>query len=235
MAQPDHIDGWWFSDALVLPHGDGRRIKLGRTHHVTGSIVPCQHGLHLSANAIDALNYATGAFVWRVRGHGTVVVNRDKAACSGRTYLRGGIDVSGVLRHFARLCALDVIHLWDAPDIVRQYLRTGDPRIRDAAGDAARTAAWAAARAAARAAGDAARAPRDAARAARDAAPAAAGAAAGAARDAAPAAAGAAAGAAAWAAARAAAWDAAWDAARATQNRRLHRMLMDAIRKDESE
>ena len=126
MAQPDHIDGWWFSDARVLPHGDDRPIKLGLTHHVDGDIVPCNHGLHLSVNARDALQYATGKIIWRVRGHGTIVVDRDKVACSDRTYLRGGIDVSDILRRFARMCALDVIHLWDAPDIVRKFLHTAD-------------------------------------------------------------------------------------------------------------
>ncbi|HUV67761.1 MAG TPA: hypothetical protein VMW24_27975 [Sedimentisphaerales bacterium] len=157
MEHPDHIDGWWFSAARVLPHGDGRRIEIGHTHHVHGTITPCENGLHLSVNALDALQYAPGDIIWRVRGHGTVVVKRDKAACSDRTYLRGGIDVSDVLRHFARLCALDVISLWDAPYTVRQYLRTGDPRIRDAAWAAAGAAAGAAAWDAARdAAGDAA-------------------------------------------------------------------------------
>jgi len=56
-------------------------------------------------------------------------------------------------RIFARWCALQVVHLWDCPDITRQYLETGDEGIRaaanDAAGDAASAAAWAAASAAA--------------------------------------------------------------------------------------
>ncbi len=89
--------------------------------------------------------------------------------------------------------AMTVEHLWDMPDIVRQYLTTQDEEIRAAARDAARDAAGAAARGAAR-----------------GAAWAAAGAAAwAAARDAAWAAAG--------AAARAAARDAARDAAWAAQ------------------
>ena len=75
--------------------------------------------------------------------------------------------------HFARWSALQVTHLWDCPDVVKQYLETGDKSIRDAAWNAARAAArtagrdatWAAwnawgarasARASARAAADAA-------------------------------------------------------------------------------
>ena len=68
------------------------------------------------------------------------------------------------IRRFARQCALDVIHLWNAPPIVKRYLKTGNEKLRaaawdaawDAAGDAAGDAAWAAARAAAWAAARAA-------------------------------------------------------------------------------
>ena len=49
------------------------------------------------------------------------------------------------IRRFACDCALDVIHLWDAPPIVKKYLETGDEKIRAAARDAAWDAAWAAA------------------------------------------------------------------------------------------
>ena len=63
-----------------------------------------------------------------------------------------------ICRTWARWCALQVIDLWDAPEIVRCYLETGDETIRDAAWDAAWAAAWDAAGAAARnAAWDAAR------------------------------------------------------------------------------
>jgi len=93
-------------------------------------------------------------------------IGDDKISATERKYL-WGFDATDTLWRFARLCALDVVHLWDAPDIVVRYLKTGDESIRDAAWDAARAAArfaardaaWAAARAAARAAAwDAARA-----------------------------------------------------------------------------
>ena len=73
-------------------------------------------------------------------------------------------DATEVLRSFTRKCALDVVHLWEAPPVVKRYLRTGDPKLRVAAratakaaagaasGAAAWNAAWATARAAARAA-----------------------------------------------------------------------------------
>ena len=121
------------------------------------------------------------------------------------------------MRKFARLCAQDVLHLWDAPEIVKRYLETGDENIRENARAAANTAAWAAACAAWGAARDAAWA----------AAWAAACAAWGAARDAADAwdAADAT-----WGAARDAAdatWGAAWDATRGDQTARFISMFCE--------
>ena len=80
-----------------------------------------------------------------------------------------------MLRAFARQCALDVIHLWNAPQVVRDYLTTGDESLRDAAGNAAYAAVYAARaavyaeRAASYAAGAAASAARAAVYAAREA------------------------------------------------------------------
>ena len=143
------VKGWWFTTTdMKLLNSDGRPIVLGETHKVEGEIVPCQHGLHLSKRLIDALQYSPGPVVYRVKGSGVIVPHGnpvDKYACSERTYLSGGVDVSDTLRVFARKCALDVINLWDAPEIVRRYLETGDESIRDAARSATRDAAWSAA------------------------------------------------------------------------------------------
>jgi hypothetical protein len=247
-AAPTGVLGWWFSASDELRHGDGRKVVIGETLTVEGKIVPCERGLHASVDPFDALRYAPGPMLYRVRLSGEVVVHDgDKHVASEHTALAVR-DATDMLRDFARKQALTVIHLWDAPAIVREYLETGDESKRDAARDAARAgawdAAWAAAWAAARAAAwDAAR---DAARAAaRDAAWAAARAAArdaawaaarDAARDAAWAAARAAARDAAWAAARDAAWaaarDAAWAAARADLNSLLEGILLGAMEVD---
>ena len=50
-------------------------------------------------------------------------------------------DATEVLRAFGRKEALRVAHLWGAPAVVTQYLRTGDPKLRAAAEVAARNAA----------------------------------------------------------------------------------------------
>jgi len=153
----------------------------------------CLRGLHASKHPFDALQYAPRNTLCLVECDGEIIEGDDKLVCTRRRIL-ARFDAEAMLFEFARKQAMSVIHLWDAPAIVREFLETGDESKRAAARDAARDAAWDAAWAAAR---DAAR---DAARAA--------------ARDAARDAAWAAARDAAWDAARAAAWDAAWDAAR---------------------
>ena len=199
--------GWHFApEDRRLRYGDDREVKAGAVFTVDCSPVLCELGLHASRSPLDALKYAPGPIVSRVVLRGEIVHGDDKMVATEREHLWVA-DATDTLRHFARLCALDVIHLWDAPPIVVEYLRTG--------ADGKQDAAWAAAEAAAR-------------DATRDAAWAAAGAAAGAAardatrdatRDAA------------WDAARDATWATAGatagDAARARQGRRLHRMLLE--------
>jgi len=168
-----------------------------------GPVEPCKSGLHCSEHPFDALTYAPGNLLHKVELRGDLLPHGnpvDKWVGRERKIV-ATIDATKLLFAFARSCALDVVHLWDAPAVVKNYLATGNPAIRAAAWDAAWAAAWDAARAAA---GDAAWAAAWAAAgaSARDSA-----------RAAARAAAGAAAGAAAWDAAWAAAWDAAGDAA----------------------
>jgi hypothetical protein len=218
----EEIIGYWFAADDFLPHGDGRAVVIGETLEVEPPIIPCERGLHASVDPFDALQYAPGNILYKVKLSGEIVAHGNdkhaasKHAASKRTAIARR-DATQTLWTFARKMALSVIHLWDAPPVVREYLETGDETKRDAARDAARAAA-----------GDAARdAARDAAWAA---AWAAAWSAAGdAARDAARDAAWAAAWAAAWSAAgdaaRAAARDAAWDAARKIFNELIEQLF----------
>ena len=209
---------WYFSDeSRKLRHGDGRKITLGVTHHHKGPVKLCESGLHGSERILDALQYAPWSVVYQVELSGNMDTGDDKIAARHRKYLAGGIDISDILREFARRQALSVAHLWDMPEIVRRYLETGDEELRSAAWDAAwaatRSAAWDAAWSAARSAAWAATrsaawdaawsATQDAARAAARAA--------------------------AWAASWAAAWDAAWADARAAANEMLEKMVNEYI------
>ena len=191
---------------------DGRPIPADGEWLIHGEeLIMCEKGLHASQSILDASTYAPGTTICRVRLAGEIVEGNDKMVAAKRKIL-WRIDGEEVLRAFARWCALQVLHLWDAPDVVLTYLLTGNENIRadarDAARDAARAAAWAAAWDAARAA----------ARAAAWAA----------ARDAARAAARAAAWAAAWTDARDAARAAAWDVPWAAHEKQLLKMVEEA-------
>jgi len=135
-----------------------------------GEPVLCERGYHASATIFKALDYAHGGTaLCRVRLGGKVIHDDDKLVATERTItaMLTPEATKKLLRDWGRWCALQVIHLWDAPEVVRQYLETGDESLRAAAWAAAHAAARDAAQAAAR---DAAQAARDAAQAAGDAA-----------------------------------------------------------------
>ena len=223
------ILGWHFlreGGALRTPTRDPEgtehaHARAGLILRVEGPIARCERGLHASRRVIDALWYAPGPVVSRVRLAGTVVEDTDQMVAVERTVLWLA-DATHALHQFACWCAEQALlrereqdrepdpRCWAAIEAKRRWLRKEiDDDDLDAAAAAARDAAWAAARAAA--------------------------------RDAARAAAWAAARAAAWAAARDAAWaaardaartaagaiagDAAWAAARDAQNAELERAL----------
>jgi hypothetical protein len=229
MNKPKMIVGYHFTGEKLR---DGRAIPaIGEWLEHDGPVKPCDSGLHASVDPFDALQFAPGNLLHRVElegdlnSHGNPV---DKWV-GRRRKITASIDAEKLLREFARWCALQVVHLWECPPVVRQYLDTGDESLRAAACAAASAAAWDAARAAAWAD-------------ARDAAWAAAwGDAWDDARDAASAAACAAARAAAWdaaradawadasAAARAAAWADAWADARYAQRAKFNEMVNAAF------
>lgn len=134
----------FFREDCRLNFGDGRKVEAGITHKIEwpwtdkngkrwGSPSVCNAGLHGSKRIVDALKYAPGPVVWRVELSGEMDIAGYQIASSEQTYL-WGYDASGVLRSFSRRCDLDVIHLWDAPDVVVRYLKTGDESIiRDVA------------------------------------------------------------------------------------------------------
>jgi hypothetical protein len=141
-----NVMAWHFTGKTLR---DGRPIPaVGEWLIHAGPVVMCQSGLHASRKALDALGYAPGFIVHRVECEDVVAEDSTKLVCRRRRIV-GTVDgpvAEQILRRFARQCALSVIDKWDAPDIVRRYLVTGDESIRAAAWDAARNAAWDAAR-----------------------------------------------------------------------------------------
>ena len=144
------VKAWHFlPEDRRFQYGDGNKAEVGYVYSVEPPIEMCRWGLHASAKACDALRYAPGPVVGRVLLSGEIAHGNDKLCATQREYLWIA-DASDVLRAHARWCALQVIDLWDAPDVVRRYLESGDESLRATAWDAARAAAWAAAWAAAR-------------------------------------------------------------------------------------
>lgn len=139
--------GWHFSTLeKKLGYDDGRPIKAGITHSVDCEPQLCEVGLHAAKFVLDAARYAPGAYLWRVQLDGDIVHGDDKSCATKRKYLYG-FNAEKMLQLFARQCALDVIHLWNAPDIVKKYLESGDEALRMGARNAALGAAHAAAHA----------------------------------------------------------------------------------------
>ena len=132
----------WHFTTSTLRNGDPIP-KVGVPLAYKGKLKMCESGLHASIKIIDALVYAPGPMIHRVECAGKIVQQEDKLVCSKRTIL-WSLDGTQLLHRFARECALDVIHLWDAPAIVRRYLATGDESIRVAANAAADVGAVAA-------------------------------------------------------------------------------------------
>jgi hypothetical protein len=220
LARPDQLSpiGEQMDDVILAWHFCGDTLRDGRpippdgewlVHD--GEVIPCQSGLHASERIIDALKYAPGSTICRVEVRGDIKYHDNNKLAGRERRILWRVDGEQLLHKFARQCALDVIHLWKAPDVVSQYLETGDEALRKDARKAAGAAQEAAAEAAAWAAQEAA--------AEAAAAGAAAWAAAGAAQEAA-------AGAAAWAATS-------WGAARAAQNERLTKMVEEARSKED--
>lgn len=145
MTKP--IKAWWFGETRTgLRYGDERQAEPGTTLEHKGGLILCESGLHASTNIMDALAYAPGPWIHRVELSGEMIQGSDKIVAQRRKHL-WVIDGEEVLRRFARKCAQDVLHLWDAPEVVTEYLKTGNEELRAAA----RAAAWAAAQASAQA------------------------------------------------------------------------------------
>jgi hypothetical protein len=125
-------NAWHFLSSDWTAYG-GFKVEVGALYTMEPPIVPCSRGFHASVRCIDALRYAPGPVVTLVECDGAIVDHGspvDKFACSERRAV-WGYDATEELRYFARWCALEVIHLWpNAPEVVREYLESGDESIR---------------------------------------------------------------------------------------------------------
>ena len=124
-----------------LNYGHGEIVEAGKiykcefpyvyNHNTYDELTLCKAGMHGSIKPLDALTYASGPIICRVEITGKIVKGADKIVGVERKILNL-FDGTDVLKKFARMCALDVVDLWDAPDIVIDYLKTGNEDLRDA-------------------------------------------------------------------------------------------------------
>jgi hypothetical protein len=124
-----HFVGATLRDGTSVP-SDGVTLRWD------GPLKMCISGFHASRKAWQAVEYAPGPILCRVHCTGDVIEGHDKLVCRERTLIERR-DATDMLRAYARSCAIDVLHLWNAPDVVREYLETGNERLRTAAGAAA--------------------------------------------------------------------------------------------------
>lgn len=160
------MEAWHWVSADRMTRFEPRvPIVAGETLRVDPPVEMCNHGLHASVRALDALQYAPGPIICRVRLSGEIVQGDDKLVASERTVL-WMYDASAVLHEFAccvaeaALLFADVTNdaFWQAIEDKRAWLRgeIDDAQLavswaaarvaaRDAACAAVRDAAWAAA------------------------------------------------------------------------------------------
>ena len=143
--------GWHFCGKTLR---DGSPVpKNGVWLEYKGPLKMCESGLHWSRQPFDALQYAPGETLCFVEIGGEIVEPKagghtDKGISTRRKII-ARMDATKLLRYFARMQALSVIHLNEDlynSEAVCDYLMTGDESLRAAARDAAWDAAWDAAR-----------------------------------------------------------------------------------------
>jgi len=157
------MKAWHFCELedgkLITYQGDPRLLipmplngEPGEWLEHVGEVLICEKGLHASKAIMEALRYSRGFVICRVEVRDIVDQQADKVVARQRRVL-WWVDGEDLLRRFARLCALDVVSMWDPPEVVLQWLWTGDERYRgaawSAAWSAAESAAWSAAESAA--------------------------------------------------------------------------------------
>ena len=147
-----------------LGYGHGETVEPGYIYSVQGDLELCGWGMHASVRAIDALRYAPGPVVCRVKMGGDIIKDNDKVVAHTREVM-WMTDATNCLHEFACVVAEDALRragvkdpcCWAAIAAKRKWVKgeIGDAEL-DAARAAARAAAldatWDATRAATRAA-----------------------------------------------------------------------------------
>ena len=169
MSKP--VKAWHFlRENGRMRWGPEGKVQAGRVYRVKPPLVMCEHGLHGSVKALDALGYAPGPIVCRVELRGEILRDNDKLCATERKVLWVA-DATRTLHEFVCWCAERALQrerkagrepakaLWAAIAAKRMWLRgelddkgladaSDAARAASAAASAASAAAWAASAAA---------------------------------------------------------------------------------------
>lgn len=142
---------WHFlRDDRTMQYSPYSRVQAGETYLAVGPLALCSNGMHASLRALDALCYAPGSIVCRVRIGDERLVEHDKVCARARTVLWLA-DANTVLHEFSCLVAERALagaaaagqvldpRLTAAVAAKRAWLRG---EISDEALDGAREGAW---------------------------------------------------------------------------------------------
>ena len=163
----NNILAWHFLPENGLTRFNKIKVEPGVEIVHKGKLELCNSGLHASIKLDDALSFAPGPILCRVRCQGRVKRGDDKLVCSRRTVL-WMLDASRVLRLWGCWCirntklqdgrtvwdlltdirirnAVEVAERFAVGQATEQELDAARAAARDAARAAARAAAWAAA------------------------------------------------------------------------------------------
>ncbi len=128
-------------------------VTPGLKLHVDPPLEMCVRGLHASVRALDALGYAPGPIICRVRLAGEIIRDTDKVVATDREVLWMA-DATKVLHEFALWCAERALtrerdagrkpdpRSWAALKAKQAWLRGETTDAELAAAQAAATAAW---------------------------------------------------------------------------------------------
>src|SRR3990167_6689476 len=113
-SRPRGVLAWHFLGAdRRLQFGTRELVEAGKTCSAVGPLVLCKNGVHASRRAIDALQYAPGPVVCRVRLSGEIQHDPDKSVARHRTVLWIA-DATAILHEFALVSGHEALGYRDA-------------------------------------------------------------------------------------------------------------------------
>lgn len=123
--------GWHFlQKSGRLQFSPNTKVKPGQKLTITPPVKLCQRGYHASDSPIDALQWAPGPVICRVRLTGQIIHDTDKAVATERRVFWMA-DATMVLHEFACWCAENGLkkdgvtdkRCWEAIKVKRQWMK----------------------------------------------------------------------------------------------------------------